>query len=35
MKMPPPVSRERIAIATGVSFAVLLAGLLIGIAGRG
>jgi Domain of unknown function (DUF4396) len=35
MKMPPPVSRERIAVAAGISFAVLILGLGIGIAGRG
>jgi len=35
MKMPPPVARQKIAIAAGVSFAVLIVGLLIGIAKRG
>jgi hypothetical protein len=35
MKMPPPVSRQKIAIAAGISFAVLIVGLLIGITGRG
>ncbi len=35
MAMPPPVARKRIAIAAGISFAVLALGLLIGIAGRG
>jgi hypothetical protein len=31
----PPVSRERIAVAAAISFAVLFAGLFIAIAGRG
>jgi hypothetical protein len=35
MKMPPPVGRQTIAVAAGISFAVLIVGLLIGIAGRG
>jgi hypothetical protein len=35
MAMPPPVSRERIAVAAAISFAVLFIGLFIGIAGRG
>ncbi len=35
MDMPPPVSRERIAIAAAVSFAVLFIGLFVAIAGRG
>jgi hypothetical protein len=35
MAMPPPVSREKIAIAAAISFAVLFIGLFIGIAGRG
>jgi hypothetical protein len=35
MAMPPPASREKIAIATAISFAVLFIGLFVGIAGRG
>ncbi len=35
MAMPPTPSRQRIAIAAAISFAVLFVGLFIGIAGRG